>query len=229
MTTKTTNEMILATLRTKGDKPAKYAEDLRALGYEVTNTEADYRGREYQCEYWEVNGLHASKFDDGALYLYLRAEQLKGLKAMAKVDFVNYFATLDARKAKAGRMKAHGNIWQRERHYSSEVRVCINPEARIWEREYRFEKRHYSEYWGGNETIEEYKRLSAKANGRRTFDGNFDDLRWAEEHVEKAKAAVQAALAALEDAQKDLAKEQARAAASNAELDAFLKARGIRK
>lgn len=225
-TTKTTNDMIFATLRTKGDKPAKYAEDLRALGYEVTNTDTDYRGREYGRDYWAVNGLQLSKCDDG-LWLCLRAEQLKGLKAIAKVDFVNYLATRADRRAKAERMAARGNIWQFERHYTREERVCLNPEARFWEREYRIENRHYSEYWGGNKTIEAYKSLRNKANGRDLR--SFDDLGWAEKRVERAKANVQKALAELERAQEALAKEKAKAAAGSAELDAFLKARGIRK
>ena len=225
-TTKTTNDMIFATLRTKADKPAKYAEDLRALGYEVTSTETDYRGRECERDYWAVNGLQLSKCDDG-LWLCLRKSQLKGLKAAAKVDFVHYLATLDARRAKAKRMASTEGIWQDVRHHTRKVVRCTNPEARWSQRIYVTEKRHYTDVWEGNETIRAYKQLRCKANGR---DRNgFDDLGLAERKVKQAKAKVQEALAELERAQEGLAKEKAAAAAGSAELDAFLKARGIRK
>lgn len=221
----TTNEMIFATLKTRGDKTPKYAEQLRAIGYEVDNIER-CGGSQWERDYWAVNGLQIGKGDDGTVYLYsVGRRAIKKLDNIKKVDFVNYFATRAERQSRRAAASARGDIWQVKYHYTQKSRECVNPDARWSEREYRTVKHHYTEYREGNETIRRYKELRDRANGRRY---NTDELSYAEKCVKRAEEAVQNALKRLKEAQEDLAKEKVRKAEGSAELNEFLKAKGVR-
>lgn len=192
--TKTTNEKIVATLRTKVGKPAKYAEDLRALGYEVTDFK-NSGGITYDRDRWAVNGLEIDQCDDG-LYLFLRVGYVKGLRAIARVDFENYFATLEERTERAKRRSARGNIWQVLNRNTYRERECVNPSARFWDREYRAVKRHRTLVSEGNQTIDRYLRLRDKASGGDRYWGR-NDIERAERAVDEAEAKVQEALSAV--------------------------------
>lgn len=225
----TTNEMIFATLKTKSDKTPKFAEQLRALGYEVTNTET-CGDREIERERWAVNNLEITNPCDGnPLFISLGGgNYVDKLDNIKKVDFVNYFATKAERTERRKLRSVRGNIWQEVRRYGRQTkRYCINPEASWRDREYREFTFKANDYYGKNETVAEYIRLRDKADAT-VLDRKGAEIKWAIDDVKRAEEKVQKALEELKRAQERLAEKKARQAEGNAELNAFLKAKGIR-
>ena len=225
----TTNEMIFATLKTKGNKNAKYAEQLREMGYEVTNTET-CGGHEIERERWAVNNMEILNPCDGnPLYVNLGGgNYVEKLDNIKKVDFVNYFATKAERTERRKLRSVRGNIWQEVRRYGRQTKsYCINPEASWRDREYREFTFKANHYYGQNETIAEYIRIRDKANAT-VWERKGQDVQWAIDDVKRAEEKVQKALEELKLAQERLAEKKARQAEGNAELNAFLKAKGIR-
>lgn len=244
MTTKTTNEMIFATLKTKADKPAKYAEQLREMGYDVSNVRVyEEGGRAYDREYWAVNGLEMWKADN--VVISLRGVYVEKLENIKRVDFEDYFAKLDGRKAKAELMKAHGSIEQRDRWSVSKHDVWVDADGSVhrWRfdcKDYRNAKkaqrrsrRHYFDDF--NHTVIEYRNLKNKAEARGYGFSRDYAIKDAEEDIARAEKRVEELWKQLEQAEKvverrkaALQKEIDKKAEGGAELDAWLKAKGIR-
>lgn len=89
--TKTTNEMLFNTLKTKVNATPKYKAELEAMGYTLTNDDFD--------TYWTVNGVAISK-GEGAAYFFFAGRCVETLKELAKVDWEHYFKVRDERIAK---------------------------------------------------------------------------------------------------------------------------------
>lgn len=227
----TTNEMIYKTLRTKTDKPAKFAEQLREMGYEVKATYEAY-GKEYESDYWAVNGLHVCKYEGETAYLSLRSQCIERLDALKPVDFENYFATLDARTEKAERMAAHDNIEQRHSYGKDTFTVRVKDGEGRWNYHHEERTRRWHRMTDTNHEISRYKTLKNKADGfgygwvpydRRT------DVQDAERDLDRAEKALAEAQEKVEKARKALEKALADEVKHGGELNEFLTARGIRK
>lgn len=242
MAAKTTNEMIFATLKTKGDKPAKYAEQLRELGYDVTNVER-YGDLECEREYWAVNGLHLVNPGNEPIYIGLRNQHVSKLANIAKIDFVNYLATFDERKAKGMLINAHDGIWEQRMYYTGKRVVYVDEDGFEWSwprcnttKVVRGHHRHV--YDSGNSTIEEYRNIKRKAEacgyGWRADQKDYEIelaerlVKDAEEKVERLWKELAEAEAYVERRKEALQKEINRKAEGQDELDAWLKAKGIR-
>lgn len=239
----TTNEMILRTLKTKGSKPAKYAEKLREMGYEVSNEGKTVSGAKFQTEYWNVNGLELEKPDRGAIYLCIRGTFVDGLDHIKRIDFENYFATLDARREKAEAMRSHDAIEQRH-HYTARVqKYYVDRDGNEWswcrrgcQVKTRRVRKHSIE--DINHTVEEYIKLKRKSEARYAWRDSDADaeirfaenmLAGAENRVEKLRKQLEAAEREVEERKRAVQREIERKAEGRAELDAWLVAKGIRK
>ena len=239
----TTNEMIFRTLKTKADKRARYADELRELGYTVENTMTLTTGT-YDREYWSVNGLELYRPDAGPVSLDIRSRCIERLDAIGRIDFENYFATYDERRAKEKRMASHGAIEQRHQYRKGERSVYIDPdgrEHRDWESGRRWARRtvRIHTYTDLNHTVEEYKRLKRKADASSPWNYNEEadyNIRYAERRVADAEARVEKLRRQLEEAEKcverckeDVQREIEKKAEGRRELDSWLAERGIRK
>ena len=235
----TTNEMIFKTLKTKADKPARFKEQLEELGYDVKVEKYD--------NYWSVNGLAVSKWEGETAQLNLgRGQYVEKFENIKKVDFVGYFEKLDARNAKRERMNAHDGIGQEHEYWKDEREFYIADDGT----EYRWYKygckkvtrrfRHHRTI-DRNYTVEEYRGLKRKADaagwGYWRSEGETDyEIRFAEKMLASAEARVEklwkeleAAEREVEDRKRRVQKEIDRKAEGGRELDAWLKAKGIRK
>lgn len=239
----TTNEMIFKTLKTKANKPAKYAEQLRGMGYEVKNTWTGCNGDEYENEYWSVDGLEFGKGDSGPVFVNLRGYRtVEKLDNIRLIDFENYLATYDERKAKAERMEAHDDIEQRHERW---VKKCIvyvdsdNHEHRWWKSGCKRVERRFRHHRtiDQNHVINEYKALKRKAEARGWLNDAEDaEIRSAEEWLEYAEERVEKLCRELEQAEKDVERRKAdiqkaidKKAEGRDELNAWLVERGIRE
>ena len=213
------NDMIYKTLRTKGDKTAKFADKLRELGYEVTNWGTSYNGERFEREYWCVNGLEVDKYQGETAMLGLgRGQYVEKFDAIKRIDFVDYFEKLESRKAKWERYTAHDNIKQ----------------ERFSDKRYFWTSRRYVKVGFTRDTnyeVEQYKRLKAASKGGSLWGGNgfCDHMRYRMEDVERAERKLAEAQAELERAKEALAKAQAEVQERGGELHEFLTKRGIRK
>ena len=241
----TTNEMIFKTLKTKADKPAKFAEQLREMGYEVENEEWNYKHTERRPRtYWAVNDLEVSKWEGETAQLSLgRGQYVEKFENIKKIDFVDYFDKLEARKGKHERMNACDAIEQRHEYWKNERTVYVGEdgkEHRWYERGCKKQVRRYRHHRtiDINHTVEEYKGLKRKADARGYWHSNEADaeIKWAEKYLADAEARVEKLWKQLEEAEREVErrkegvkKEIAKKAEGQGELDAWLKAKGIRK
>lgn len=244
---KTTNEMIFATLRTKTDKPAKYAEQLRKLGYTVENTRT-YNENTYERTYWAVNGLELTM---GCKWLYA---QLRGWRTVDKVDnikkidFVNYFATLEARTEKAERMAAHDAIEETRRYEVIRTTRYMGDDGKLhrwrtdcsdWRNAKEIEVHYHHHYYNCvNHTISEYEELKRKAEARGygwRSDKEDYEIEWAKREVKSAEERVERLYKQLEAAEREVQRcrnrvraEVAKKSEGQRELHEWLVAKGIR-
>lgn len=213
------NDMIYKTLRTRADKPAKFADRLRELGYEVTDRDIKYDGTRHPRTYWSVNGLEVDRFEGETATLYLgRGQHVSRFDEIKKIDFVDYFAKLESRMAKWHRMKAHDNIEQ----------------ERVRKYRYFYETHRYATVTVTNDTnheIAEYKRLKAASMGGAMCYGDrfISHLEFRRDDVERAEQKLEMAKKELERAKAALAEEEAKMADKSGELHEFLAKRGIRE
>ncbi len=223
--TKTTNEMIFATLTTTKKRTPKYADQLRELGYTV----------EPGFEYWKVNGLCVSRYSK--LGIRLRCRYIEGKQNIAKIDFEDYFKKYDSRWAKRSwsfeneSIADDGKIWQRKcyrvttyyDHWDSKAREAV------------YYKHRYMFTEDSNRVIAEYKRLKKTADTGCTeygWDSAESELNWVakrEEEVRKAEQKLEYAKAQLEKAKEDYLKAQKRRVDGFLELNDFLREHGVRR
>ena len=189
------NDMIFKTLKTKGDKPAKYAEQLRELGYEVTNVS---RYGDWESDYWRVNGVEFFKPDKGAISINLRGRYYERLDNILNIDFVGYFEKRDERNEKAALMQSHDGIEQRHEYWveTNTYYIDENGEKHNWGRwtwTKKTERRRHHRTIDNNWTIMQYKRLKRESEGNR-WTGLKSDADYAREDIERAEKAVGEAL-----------------------------------
>lgn len=238
------NDMIYKTLKTKADKPAKYADKLRELGYTVENDEWNYRRTEREPRtYWAVNDLEVSKWEGETAQLSLgRGQYINKFENIKKVDFVDYLAKRDERKAKAERMNAHDAIEQHHKYWKDEREFYIaedGTEYRWYKYGCRREVRRYRKHSvvDFNHTVNEYKQLKRKAEARGYSwrDEADSEIRFAERWLADAENRVEKLWEELEKAEKEVERRKAdvqkaidRKAEGGEELNAWLVAKGIR-
>lgn len=241
--TKTTNEMIFATLKTKAEKPAKYAEQLRELGYEVENTRLSADGvNRYERNYWAVNGLEVNKYEGVTAQLSLgRGQYVEKFENIKRIDFVGYFAKLDERKAKAERVWAHDGISDVRNYYVNTETKYVDENGHKWNwPRYRTtevtRKVRTHRYTSCNYTINEYKELKRKAEAANWRGLRGAEIKYAEDNVARAEKRVEDLWKQLEEAEREverrkaeLQKEIDKKAEGQNELDAWLEAKGIIK
>lgn len=227
------NEMIFKTLKTKADKPARYAEQLRELGYDV---KVDNKWDDY----WSVDCLTLRKGDSGPVWVNLRGcRYVEKLDNIKRIDFVNYLATLDERKAKAKRMRAHDDIEQRHERWVKTMTVRVHHGNGPWQYDYETVNRRVHNVIDENHVISRYRHLKEEAEARgHAWYGNGEDdyeIKWAEKcladaeaHVEKLWRQLEEAERAVEGRRADVQAAVDRKAEGRMELDAFLKAHGVR-
>lgn len=242
--TKTTNEMIFATLKTKGCKEAKYAEQLRELGYEVSNLDVAWDGAEYVREHWAVNGIELVYPDRGAVYVSLgRGQCIDRLDAIKLVDFVDYFAKKAERDEKRRAMNSDGDITDDRVYHVKKRDVYVDADGHVhrwYERGCHKETRRLRSrsYVSKNSTISTYKAMKrkAQASGNMLYSGGEDyEIEFAkrmqadaEKRVEELRKQLEAAERAVERRKADVQREVEKKQEGGRELDAWLKAKGIR-
>lgn len=222
--TKTTNEMIFATLKTRADKPAKFADKLRDMGYTVENEAWNYSHTERVArDYWAVNGLEVDKFEGETARLSLgRGQYVERFDRIKLIDFEGYFAKLDERKAKWERFTAHGFIEQTHQWDKRQVTFWVDRKRKV-------ETRRVHHIIDRNHEVDRYKMLKAASKGGTVWGDHFcDHLKYKVREVEDAERKLAEAQRELERAKAALAKAEADMAEDEAKLNEFLEARGIR-
>lgn len=236
---KTMNEMIFATLKTKADKPAKYADQLREAGYEVENHHFDADGNMlWERDYWAVNDLEVYKYDGQVAQLWLgRGNYVEKFENIKKIDFVDFFEKDAEREEKFKRMTAHNSIEQRHEYWTGIKRIRVQDGPKPWNWHYRKERQRHHRIADINHVIDEYKALKRKADAvgcwyRAEADAEIEYAKKAvadaEARVEKLRKQLEKALADVEHRKKNVQKEIDKKAEGQRELDEWLKARGVR-
>lgn len=241
----TTNEMIYKTLRTKADKPAKFAETLREMGYEVENTYQSFDGaKTYDRNYWAVNGLEVNKYGGETAQLSLgRGQYVDRFDNIRKIDFVDYFAKDGERREKRERMAAHDSIDQKHEYWVQTETYYVDEDGEEhrwgrWNWTKKTRRHHHHRTIDRNCVIDEYKALKRKAEARgHCWYEDEDDheikfaermLADAEARVEKLWKELERAEAEVERRKQEVQRQVDRKAEGRGELDAWLKARGVR-
>lgn len=233
------NDMIFKTLKTKADKPAKYVEQLRELGYEVENSWLNSAGNTYKRDYWSVNGLEVDKYEGETAQLALgRGQYVNRFDHIKRIDFVDYFAKLDERIAKAERMYAHDEIEQRHAYRVETFTKWVPANGRRYGKRVKL-NRHIHNIVDVNHVVNEYKMMKRKADasGWGWYENKKDyEIEFAKSMLSDAEKRVEKLWKELEEAEKEVERRKQRVreeidrkAQGIDELDAWLKARGIRK
>lgn len=238
----TTNEMIYKTLRTKADKPAKFAATLREMGYEVENTYQSIDGTTYDRNYWAVNGLEVNKYGSETAQLSLgRGQYVERFDNIKKIDFVDYFAKDGERREKRKRMGAHDDIEQRHEYWVQTETYYVDEDGEEhrwgrWNWDKKTRRRHHHNTIDRNHVIDEYKALKHKAEARGYFwYENDHKIKFAERMLADAEARVAKLWKELEAAEREVERRKRavqreidKKAEGADELHKWLVAKGIR-
>lgn len=216
--TKTTNQMIFATITTKKDRNAKYADQLRELGYTV----------EPGDEYWSVDRLKVINY--GKLEVRLRGYWVEGKQNIAKIDFEDFLKKYDERAEKDYCFDDidDGKIFQRRFH---KVMHCYRGYGKS-RMEY---KRRRLDTHDVNRVVAEYRQLRRKAECGAEHTWGYNSTADVQKHIdsqlekiEKLQKQLKAAQERLAELYGELNEAQIRKFDGVRELDDFLREHGVR-